>query len=978
MTAPPTATSSPSLTPLTGEEERLYAELKSALGPRIQVVSLLGRGGMALVFLGRDPQLKRSLAIKVLAPSFAGAENARARFTREAQAAATVEHPNVAGVYDVGELPSGMPYYLMQFVDGTNLGAVIEAEGAMPEGRARRVIGEVASALAAAHAKGLVHRDIKPANIIIESETKKAVVVDFGISAALDKDLFKGAGDTGGTLTAIGTYVGTPRYTSPEQAAHDVISGKADVYSLGVVAYEILTGHAPFTDTTPMALLAAHIKDVPPPIKTKRPDVDAAFASLVDRCLQKDPAKRPDASEVASFLVPEPQSSVEWPPPGLDELRGKGVRLARAFNLFGLFTALMIVALATQPSRSTSAWENFEQSLAWSFLANIGGGTVIETTPDTTMAWVFLMLIVYFGAGVAFVVLIRQAVELSQSLRHGRRQGYPLDVLGSVAFDDADDTAALLHRSGSFAMLSPDSQRQLLRARRIAVLALPVGVIATATFVIVWLFASDASNPSPRLLSATTAAALLGPMIVGALVWLKARLDEARLLGRPLLSSPARVASRKEFIRDWLDRVKDRPQVRTSPLPFAIGAAGIALGVALLIAIFVVSSASMVASRAVRNTRGAGRGIGGSTIGDGWYNHGRHLEETLDSLMARSAPFTATSAAQDSAAVRMLVAGTYRRIGLAQFVASDTAGLPASDGSQEFAMLLFMGKWPQGRPPNMVSLAASPWVDNLSRLGRGSAVAPPFLYPHDSLLWRRATRDFKISSATTPGLNASVARYMLLIDGGRMPEARVLAEDLVRAGRRLMRSPAWEEYDRGVSLAMLGARLLLDYAKRARDVQLTEAAAVALTQGVEERQARWDRRDHFAFLWASTGNLSDPEEVIGMMRDSRYHRYERWVAVEAMATSYCLNAREILFGINPVRHAYLDSIAQRATPESRRWIAMQQRRLNGWMTDPRAQLGIEVFERRLRPSVSDDVMGWLGFADLRARLQHCRSEPYPN
>jgi eukaryotic-like serine/threonine-protein kinase len=194
------------LAALPADELQLASELGKSLAPSIHLRKRIGRGGMGIVFLGRDESLKRDVAIKVLAPDFADDMTTRLRFTREAEAAAAVSHPNIVSIYHVGILPtSGIPYFVMQYVEGPS---VADAAGRMlPEARVRRVIGEVASGLAAAHRRGVVHRDIKPGNIVIDGETGRALLLDFGISAAVAEAKRASRPDR---LTTEGMYVGTP------------------------------------------------------------------------------------------------------------------------------------------------------------------------------------------------------------------------------------------------------------------------------------------------------------------------------------------------------------------------------------------------------------------------------------------------------------------------------------------------------------------------------------------------------------------------------------------------------------------------------------------------------------------------------------------------------------------------------------------------------------------------------------------------
>ena len=171
------------------DAERIAAELRSALAPRYELLDLLGAGGMGCVFRAREESLRRLVAVKVLAPSLAEDDLARARFTREARAVAAISHANVIGVYGVGETPAlKLPFIVMQYVDGPTLGSWMRTHPRANEATARRIVGEIAGALAAAHSHGVVHRDVKPSNVLIEATTGRAIVVDFGVSALLVPD----------------------------------------------------------------------------------------------------------------------------------------------------------------------------------------------------------------------------------------------------------------------------------------------------------------------------------------------------------------------------------------------------------------------------------------------------------------------------------------------------------------------------------------------------------------------------------------------------------------------------------------------------------------------------------------------------------------------------------------------------------------------------------------------------------------------
>ena len=268
-------------------DRSLNARLIQALGKSYTVEGEIGRGGMGVVFTARDERLKRHVAIKVLPPELAFREEIRLRFLREAETAARLSHPHIVPIHSVGEAPDGLVYFVMAFVDGESLAAKLKRRGRLPPDESRRIMQETADALGAAHALGIIHRDVKPDNILLEGSRGRVVVTDFGIAKALSST-------TGpATLTATGVAIGTPHYMSPEQAAGDrEIDGRSDIYSLGVVAYQTLTGELPFHAPTVPGILMKHITERAPMITDKRADIPEDLAACVMRCLEKDPEDR--------------------------------------------------------------------------------------------------------------------------------------------------------------------------------------------------------------------------------------------------------------------------------------------------------------------------------------------------------------------------------------------------------------------------------------------------------------------------------------------------------------------------------------------------------------------------------------------------------------------------------------------------------------------------------------------------------------
>jgi tetratricopeptide (TPR) repeat protein len=271
----------------------LLDRLQSLLGSHYTIERELG-GGMSRVFAARETALGREVVIKVLPPEMAAGVNAD-RFRREIQLAASLQHPHIVPLLSAGSADD-LLYYVMPMVEGESLRALLVKGGELPIPKATRILRDVSSALAYAHARGIAHRDIKPDNILISSDF--ALVTDFGVAKAVSES-------TGESyLTSVGIALGTPTYMAPEQAAADPQADhRVDVYALGAVAYEMLTGRPPFTGPNPQMVLAAHVTEQPEPVTQRRPAVPAALAALVMRCLEKKPADRwQTAGEIAQQL----------------------------------------------------------------------------------------------------------------------------------------------------------------------------------------------------------------------------------------------------------------------------------------------------------------------------------------------------------------------------------------------------------------------------------------------------------------------------------------------------------------------------------------------------------------------------------------------------------------------------------------------------------------------------------------------------
>jgi serine/threonine-protein kinase len=356
--------------------DALRETLQTALGGSYTIARELGGGGMSRVFVADDVSLGRKVVVKIIAPELAEGVSVE-RFLREVKLAARLQHANIVPVLAAGNA-ADLPFYTMPFVDGLSLRARLQ-QGALPLGDVVNILRDVARALAYAHAQGVVHRDIKPENILLSGGA--AVVADFGIAKALSASRTRELSTTGTVnagLTRAGMSLGTPAYMSPEQAAGDPDADhRTDIYAWGVVAWELMAGMHPFaTCTTPHAMIAAHMRDVPPALGTHRPDVPPALAALIARCLEKSPERRPaSASEVMEAL-----DAVGTPAPAPAASRRSFGRWAIAAGVLTIgATASVLLArwtAQTPPSTAAPAANGAaEKSLAVLPFASVGGDT---------------------------------------------------------------------------------------------------------------------------------------------------------------------------------------------------------------------------------------------------------------------------------------------------------------------------------------------------------------------------------------------------------------------------------------------------------------------------------------------------------------------------------------------------------------------------------------------------------------------------
>jgi|CXWL01.1.fsa_nt_gi serine/threonine protein kinase len=300
-------------TPENPEVARLRAQLEAVLGGQYRIVRLLGRGGMGAVFLARELSLDRLVALKVL-PEGSADEEARERFRREARTVAQLNHPNIVPLLGFGDVSRTM-YLVMGYVNGESLGARLKRDGKLGADDARRVLADIADGLDYAHRHSVIHRDIKPDNILIDDESGRALLADFGIARDAEK---------GEAITRVGDVVGTPQYMSPEQARGGALDGRSDLYSLGAVGFALLSGRAPFVGGTAHEVLLKRLSEDAPPLLSVSPGASPELAAIVDRCLAREPAARfADARALRLAIAPTALDDERLPEP-LDVLDGRG------------------------------------------------------------------------------------------------------------------------------------------------------------------------------------------------------------------------------------------------------------------------------------------------------------------------------------------------------------------------------------------------------------------------------------------------------------------------------------------------------------------------------------------------------------------------------------------------------------------------------------------------------------------------------
>ncbi|MEX2110584.1 MAG: serine/threonine-protein kinase [Gemmatimonadaceae bacterium] len=313
-----------------------FLDLQAALAGEYSLERELGRGGMGVVYLARDVQLDRDVAIKVLPAHLARNTAARERFVREARTAAGLSHPHIVPIHRVGEA-GGFVFFVMSYVEGETLGELLRTRGPLASADATRVLREVAWALAYAHRRGIVHRDVKPDNILLEAGTGRALVTDFGIAHG---------GRDPHSVPDAGKIMGSAHFMSPEQAAGAVVDGRSDIYALGVVGYLAVSGLLPFESKNLPALLVSQATEKPPSVTVAAPGLPPALVAAIDRCLARDRAGRfADGETLAEALTPALEARPALPPTLRAWLGARNPLLVPYMAWSGLFGTLTLVNL---------------------------------------------------------------------------------------------------------------------------------------------------------------------------------------------------------------------------------------------------------------------------------------------------------------------------------------------------------------------------------------------------------------------------------------------------------------------------------------------------------------------------------------------------------------------------------------------------------------------------------------------------------
>ena len=911
------------------KEIQIPQELHDALAPEIQILRPIARGGMGVVFLGREPALRRSVVIKMLSPELAQDATARARFAREAEAAAAVTHPNVIEVYRVGELPqAGTSYIVMAHIDGETLDEEFAEGDLVPEAKVRHIVGAVASALARAHDRGLVHRDIKPSNIMIEKLTGRPVVLDFGISAALDP-----AGGYASTkLTVKGTTIGTPQYMSPEQAAGDVPSDKSDVYSLSAVAYRLLTGRPPFEDDSAVALMAAHLKDTPQPVKSLRPDLDPQFAELIDSGLAKNPDDRPEAEQIARALQAATQPVVEWPPPGLERLHGMGARgLERLeIGLIALLGCYFLLSLYATGSQSST------------------GGTALQDVIS------FLSAASLVISGLFLLAALSQMGRLNAMAWWGRRSGYPLSVAYDVGLDGATDTELLLNGLGSYASLKVEDGKRLMMFRRIAAVSMLVGAAVSLALVFMWI-QGWVGTQAALLISKSQALVIAVPALAGIVLRRAFNTPERRVRRRYASEEPVRFRQppliAPELVGGWLGAAGFQRPAHMGRGRTYLGKvlSDLPLGLISFLALLSTLSLVLMTSIGMLDTEDRTDAV---RLIEVLQSDDRVAWSMLDSALAHVAQLDNSPQRTDEAAGAELLLlaspsppGSLYNVDSSLHPPLDIANQPAIDSTTLWQAWVRLPALLSDSVRGKITAAAG--VSGLA-IWRRFAASPSHAalwYARPGLLGGDGSLAFIRLRVIARYARNNSAAALLAVREGRFALAEQRGREIVAAGRHLAKDPHPRTHELGLEIVLLGTHTLTHVARLAERPSLA-ADATALGQLVSRRR---DEVGLFGRRAAALGAI-DPNapEMMAAIRDTTRVPADRWSLIAGIADGHCASPRERISGASNIRHANLARAAELAAdiPRTDNWVDLHTRRLE-LRSNPFTEDGLMRGESRL-------------------------------
>jgi serine/threonine protein kinase len=387
------------------------ASLKAELAPDLEVLRLLGTGRMAKVYLARQVSLDRLVAVKVLSRRASIGDSARARFDREAKAAASLESPHAVSVYRSGRLEGGTPFLVMQYVRWGTLEDRLQAEGPLSGPEAKQILASLAEALTAAHAGDFIHRDVRTGKVLCDRDAGRVLLSDFGLAGIRSEGQ-----EADARITRTGEIVGTPGYLSPEQLKGEAATEATDVFALGRMGYEILTGEGPFEGRSQRETILRTLKEPPTPLQALSPGVDPHLAGILERCLAKDPKQRPSAAFLAKAFRADGQEGdtdtnnglAPGDPNVLEALLKRRlpqtVVVTGAVGLAGLYFIAMLADVLDKPI--------FQAGLA-TFVCSLIASVVIawfhgEKGPQrvTALEVVLLALIVVVWVAIGFAIFL--------------------------------------------------------------------------------------------------------------------------------------------------------------------------------------------------------------------------------------------------------------------------------------------------------------------------------------------------------------------------------------------------------------------------------------------------------------------------------------------------------------------------------------------------------------------------------------------